>query len=37
MLLARSRDAPYFKNHTGDIGIYAYKEMLEHLGCGLRW
>lgn len=20
------------QNHTGDIGIYAYKEMLEHLG-----
>lgn len=32
MLLVRSCDAPYFKNHTGDIGIYAYKEMLEHLG-----
>ena len=32
MLLLRSCDAPYFKNHTGDIGIYAYKEMLEHLG-----
>ena len=32
MLLVRSCDAPYFQNHTGDIGIYAYKEMLEHLG-----
>lgn len=35
-LLVRSCDAPYFQDHTGDIGIFAYKEMLEHLpdaGC----
>lgn len=31
-LLVRSCDAPYFATQTGDIGIFAYKEMLEHLG-----
>lgn len=35
-LLVRECDAPYFGNRTGDIGIFAYKQMLEHLsdrGC----
>ena len=36
MLLVRSCDAPYFKNHTGDIGIYAYKEMWNTWRCGLQ-
>lgn len=31
-LLVRSCDAPYFTAHSGDIGIFAYKEYLSHLG-----
>lgn len=31
-LLVRSCDAPYFDAQTGDIGIFAYKEYLSHLG-----
>jgi hypothetical protein len=31
-LLARSCDAPYLQEKTGDIGIFAYKQMTEHLG-----
>lgn len=30
-LMVRPCDAPYFKTETGDIGIFAYKEMAEHL------
>lgn len=31
-LLVRACDAPYFTAQSGDIGIYAYKEYLSHLG-----
>lgn len=31
-LLVRSCDAPYFAAQSGDIGIFAYKEYLSHLG-----
>lgn len=31
-LLVRSCDAPYFTAQSGDIGIFAYKEYLSHLG-----
>ncbi len=31
-LLVRAADAPYFGTQTGDIGIFAYKTYLEHLG-----
>ena len=34
----RACDAPYFLNQTGDIGIFAYKTMGEHLleaGAGI--
>lgn len=31
-LLVRSCDAPYFTAHSGDIGIFAYKDYLSHLG-----
>lgn len=31
-LTVRPCDAPYFSDKTGQIGIFAYKRMLEHLG-----
>lgn len=33
-LMVRPCDAPYFKTQTGDIGIFAYKEMASHLTEG---
>lgn len=31
-MVVRACDAPYFKDRTGDIGVFAYKQMLEHMG-----